>query len=489
MSKKKSEHSIMENLDDEEKTIERTNKNIVLITIFFVILFLALICYLFYFTAFRSESFINNSYNSKRTELIAKRIVRGSVLSRNGEVLARTVIKNNEEIREYPYGRLFAHAVGFSSQGSIGVESIAGFTMLTSNDPVMLRLRNDIKGIKNNGNDVVTTLDVGLQKCAYEAMGSNKGAVVVMNAKTGEILAMVSKPDFDPSDVVKLQESIDSGDKDTPFVNRATLGLYPPGSTFKIVTVLEYIREHPSYEDYEYECNGRFENEDVKISCYHEQKHGNLDLKSSFAESCNSSFANITSKLDTKKFNDTCKQLLFNSKLPCPFSYKESIVDIGRNTKKSEIIQAGIGQGKTMVTPMHMAMITSAIANEGVLVKPYIIDSVKSSKGYTVREYTEKEYKRLITKEESDILKEFMTEVINSGTGTKLKGTQGYDVAGKTGSAEFSEDKKKSHAWFTGFAPVDEPQIVVTVLAEESGTGGEVAAPIAGKIFEEWFKR
>jgi peptidoglycan glycosyltransferase len=471
------------------KEKERTNKEINFITWIFVIVFVALIGHIIYFTAFESESFINNSYNWKRAELLSERIVRGRILSKDGQVLAQTLNDGGTEVRNYPFGRLFAHAVGFASQGGSGVESISCFTLLNSDDPIGLRLTNDLNGIKNNGDTVVTTLDTGLQQAAFDAFGSNKGAVIAMNVKTGEILALVSKPDFDPNNIDALWDALNADTENSPLVNRATLGLYPPGSTFKIVTALEYIKENPDISGYEFDCTGSFTYEDVKISCYHGTQHGHLDLTASFARSCNSSFANITSGLDRKSFEETCSRLMFNDRLPSPFSYRESSVLIGEDTKTSEVIQAGIGQGRTQVTPIHMAMITAAAANDGVLMHPMVISSVKNSRGAVIKTCKPTEYGRLMTSEESRIMRELMREVVVNGTGSRLQGTAGYEAAGKTGSAEYSKDKTKSHAWFTGFAPVDDPEIVVTVIAEGAGSGGEAAAPVARKIFDEWFSR
>ena len=178
---------------------------------------------------------------------------------------------------------------------------------------------------------------------------------------------------------------------------------------------------------------------------------------------------------------------MFNSRLPSPFSYRESSVLINDKTKSAEVIQEGIGQGRTQVTPIHMEMITAAAANDGVLMHPMVISSVKNSKGVTVKTYEPTEYGRLMSSEESRILRELMREVVVNGTGSRLQGTTGYEAAGKTGSAEYSKDKTKSHAWFTGFAPVDDPEIAVTVIAEAAGSGGDAAAPVARKVFDAWF--
>ena len=467
---------------------DKANRQIMKVTYIFVGLFILLISHIFYFTAFESENFINNPYNDKRAQLLSKKIVRGTVYSRNGDVLAKTYTDDaGNETRVYPYGPVFAHAVGFVSHGSSGIEQIAGFKLLKSDDAPATRIRNDLAGIKNKGDSVITTLDTSLQATAYSALGDRKGAVVVFNVKTGEILALISKPDFDPNRIDDIWDAVNEDTLNSPLLNRATQGLYPPGSTFKIVTALEFIKENPATDKYGFDCTGSFEENGVKINCYHGQQHGHMDFSSSFARSCNSSFANISSTLNKESFGKTCDDLLFNKGIPCPYGYKNSYVDMSKDTSFGELIQAGIGQGRTQITPMHMAMITGAIANKGMLMKPMVISSVKNIVGGTVRTYGYKEYARLMSPEESLALKDLMRQVVISGTGSRLQGTNGYEAAGKTGSAEYSADKTKSHAWFTGFAPFDDPEIAVTVIVEGGGSGGETAVPIARMVFDDYF--
>ncbi len=308
------------------------------------------------------------------------------------------------------------------------------------------------------------------------------------NPKTGEILAMVSKPDFDPNTIKNDWESL-LADKstDAKLLNRATQGMYPPGSTFKIITTLAYLKEHPQdYTNYKFSCNGRFSTDGESISCFHGETHGSVDLTKSFAESCNSSFANIGVHLDRKVFSETINQLLFNQELPMEVLYAKSKASIDANTSVGDVMQLSIGQGATSVSPMHMNMITCAIANEGVLMKPYMVDSIKSVDGKTVKEYEPSAYKRLMTAVQADTLKGMMKEVVETGTASKLKGLS-YTAAGKTGSAEFTNTTTDSHAWFTGFAPAEDPEICVTIIVENAGSGGSFAVPIAKRIFDAYF--
>ena len=158
-----------------EKKAKKTNREILLVTYIFVFLFLCLIGYIIYFTAVDADSVINNNYNS-RGDLLAKKILRGTIYSRDNDVLAQTITDDlGNEVRNYPYGALFAHAVGYTSMGNTGVEAIANFKLLTSNSYVFDKLKKDLAGQKNNGNSVVTTLDVNLQKAAYDSLGAKKG--------------------------------------------------------------------------------------------------------------------------------------------------------------------------------------------------------------------------------------------------------------------------------------------------------------------------
>lgn len=464
------------------------NREIANITYLFVALFIFMLGYFMYYIGISSTEAINNTYNS-RQELLAKKVIRGKIYARNYEVLAETLVNADQtETRLYPFGNLFAQAVGFSTKGKIGIESLANFNLLTSNAYASERLQDIIEGEKSIGDNVVTTLDVSMQQVTNEALGVYKGAIIIMDPTTGEILAMVSKPDFDPNKINELWEDIYIDTEEGPLLNRTTQGLYPGGSTFKIITLLEYFREQKNeYQDYSFNCTGKFIKGDSVINCYHGISHGNVDLMQSFAKSCNSSFSNISTGLNSNQFRKTCNDLLFNQKLPVSFPYAESFVPISASSSVNEVMQTAIGQGTTQVTPLHMAMITSAIANDGNLMVPYLLQRVENYNKDLVKEYKSKSYGKLMTVKEAELLQLFMEEVVQSGTATILKDSK-YTAAGKTGSAEFSSNKTESHAWFTGYACMNEKKIVVTIVLEGAGSGGEYAVPIAKRIFDEYFE-
>ncbi len=463
------------------------NREITIITYVFVGLFVLLVCNFAYFNAFQSKNIINNSYN-KRQDLFSKNVIRGKILASNGEVLAETIVNDDKtETRNYPFNNKFAHVVGLSTKGKSGIESYANFSLLTSNANIFERLYKELKGEKNIGDNVVTTLDLSLQKIAYDALGRNRGAVVVMEPETGKILAMVSKPDYNPNDIDKIWDDLVEDKKEqSSLLNRATQGLYPPGSTFKILTALEFIRENPDFQNYTYLCKGKDIFNDVVINCYNNKNHGEEDLIKSFAKSCNDSFANIGINLNISSLNNLCKSFLFNSDLPLQIPYKRSSFVLDESSSISEIPQTVIGQGKTQISPMHNALIVSAIANGGKLMNPYLIDQIENYNGDVVKKYLPISGGNLLSATESGILTKLMEEVVLSGTATSLKNKK-YEVAGKTGSAEY-ETGKAAHAWFVGFAPVENPKIVISVIVENVGTGSEYAVPIAKKIFEQYFK-
>ena len=217
-------------------TKKKKNREFVVITYLFVGMFMLMMGYFAYFQIFRSEDFINSPYNT-RQNTFAEHVVRGEIRSADGKTLAQTIVgEDGSETRYYPYGSMFAHAVGYDSNGKSGIESFGNFSLLRSHAFFLEQVFHGIQDQKNQGDNIVTTLNYDLQETAYQALGENRGAVVVLEPDTGKILAMVSKPDFDPNTIEAQWDSIISNtdSENSILVNRATQGLYPPGSTFKI---------------------------------------------------------------------------------------------------------------------------------------------------------------------------------------------------------------------------------------------------------------
>lgn len=464
----------------------KANKSILLFAYAAVGLFLCVCLYLCRFLAAESEDVINNPYNA-RLNRFAEITVRGRLLSDHGETLAETIVdENGTETRNYPYGELFAHVIGYSTVGKTGLESTANYYLLTSHEDLADKIMNEFAGRKNTGDAVFTTLNVALQQAASDALGDRRGAVIAMEPSTGRVLAMVSKPGYDPNRAAEHWDNLVSGDStEARLLNRATQGLYPPGSTFKIITALQYMREHPGdYRDHRFSCTGIYEFENVKIQCYHKTAHGDEDFVQAFANSCNGAFASLGLDMDLEGFRNLSEQLLFNREQPLSIPYKKSTFVMSTDAPAWEIMQTAIGQGNTLMTPMHNLMLISSIANGGVLMRPYFIDHVENADGRIVKKFSPSEYGELMVENEANALKELLIQVVENGTGSALK-TEAYRAAGKTGSAEF-EKGKETHAWFVGYAPVEDPKIAVCVLVEEGGSGGKAAAPIAKRLFDIW---
>lgn len=463
---------------------KNTGSQIRFITGIFVVLFLSMMGYTCYYAMTNEQEMINNSYNSRQEILISKN-TRGTIYANDRQVLAYTVTdEQGNEQREYPYANMFAHVVGYATNGRLGIEAQSNYYLIRSNAKFTDKAAKEMSGEKYPGDNVITTLDVHLQEIAYKSLGVYKGAVIITEPTTGKILAMASKPDFDPNEIESIWDELIEENKNGVLLNRATQGLYPPGSTFKIATALEYIRENPdTYQNYRYNCNGSFSFEGDIINCYHSIPHGNEDFTKSFAKSCNSSFANMGVSLDMSGFEKTLSDLLFNSDLPVSFAYNPSKITLSEDSTNFDVMQASIGQGLDQITPLHMNMITCAIANGGVLMKPYLVEHVENSNGNIIKQFSPVAYGNLMTEEEAEILTQLMTQVVESGTASRLKGLN-YTAAGKTGSAEYNSNKEDSHAWFTGFAPVDEPKVCVTIIIEGVGSGGDFAVPIAKRIFD-----
>lgn len=464
-----------------------SRREILITCSFFGVVFALLIGYLSYFTATSEEEMINNSYNS-RQQLLLSRNYRGTIYSADGEVLAETVLDDEQnESRVYPYAELFAHIVGYSINGRMGVEALANYYLINTHTSLANKAANDVAGVKNPGDNVYTTLNLALQQEADAQLGLYRGAVIVTEVSTGKILALVSHPDFDPNEINEIWDSLVEDKESSVLLNRVTQGLYPPGSTFKIITALEYMREHPdTWQDYAFQCRGYYQVEDSKIICFNGISHNRVNFESAFANSCNCAFADMGMELDWEMFQETLDDLYFNEKLPLTLSHSKSSTDISDDMTAAEIMQTSFGQGKTLMTPMHLHMITSTIANGGVLMKPYVLDYVENDQGSRVKTFSPDSQGRLLSQEEAGILTELMTAVVESGNGKKLSG-QGYTVAGKTGSAEYNDSKKECHAWFTGFAPAENPEICVTVILESAGNSGDYAIPVARRLFTTYF--
>lgn len=484
---KKNENELKEKRPEKKlkKNKKSKNEEMLYVTYVFLGVFICMIGYFLYFQTIVSSDVITSPYN-KRQDTFADRVIRGNIVTADGEIIATTQVNpDGSETRVYPHNNLFAHVAGYASHGKSGIELQANYQLLTSHAYFLERFVKEVKEEKNMGDTVVTTLDFELQQTAAQALGDYRGTVIAMEPSTGKILAMVSKPDYNPNEIATNWKDI-SQTGGSVLVNRATQGLYPPGSVFKTMTLLEYAKEGNDLEDWTYECTGSYTQDGITINCYHGNSHGVVDLKTAYAKSCNGAFAKMGMELNKESFMETCDELLFNHDLPLSLEFNKSSISLKSNSDTGTIMQTAIGQATTEVTPMHMALITSAIANGGNLMNPYLIHSVENYTGERVKKYMPSSYGKLMTAKEAELLTEYMTETVISGTGSKLQ-SEVYTAAGKTGTAEYSNDKSKSHAWFVGFSNVDSPDLVVCVVVEAAGAGSEYAVPIARQMFDAYY--
>ena len=472
-----------------KKTKRKTNREYAVITYFFFFIFIAMMIYFVYFQVIKSEEFINSPYNSLQ-DLFSKNVVRGEILSSDGEVLAKTnVDSEGNETREYPYGNAFAHVVGYSTNGKSGIELYNNFSLLRSHEFFVDQIMNDISGEKNIGDNIVTTLDSQIQMRAYEALGDYDGAVIAIQPSTGKIIAMVSKPDFNPNTIAQDWDTV-NGEGSTALYNRATQGQYAPGSVFKIFTAIEYYHENKTtFMDYSFDCDSQITVDGTTIHCAGNKSHGQENFEQSFAYSCNSSFANIGLQVNNDKLNSLCNTLLFNTDLPINFISNQSKFSLTSSDTTSLTMQTCIGQGNTLVSPLHMCLIASAICNDGLLMKPYLVDHVENLNGVVVDTYSPSTYGTILSNDDADMMEGLMSAAVSYGTCGKLSG-QSYDAYGKTGTAQVSDSTDQTNAWFVGYGRKEGYEdLAIAVIVENSGSGSSYAVPVAKRIFDLYFNK
>ena len=453
-------------------------KRIITVLVGFCLLFISLIVYMSYFQIFKADAVKNNSYN-KRLWINEESILRGSILDRNGKTLVYSEKKDDLYTRHYEYGRLYSHVIGYSHRqyGKSGLELHYNNTLLNINDNSAI---NEIKNIvlpTTEGNSIKLTIDHELQEKARSLLDGKKGSIVAMNPETGEIYAMVSLPDFDVSNLNEEWKNI-SEDITSPLLNRATQGLYAPGSTLKVITTIAAIKSGKI--DEKYECTGSTVIDGYKFSDYNSKGHGIIDLKQALAYSCNTYFVSKSMEIRKEEIGQVANNFMLNQRIPFELPTNESQFPYKGNVKETDFAASFIGQGKVLVSPLNMALIASGIANGGHIMEPTLIKEIISTKDKVIKTNEAKILSQGTDGITANEVKDMMVEVVKSGTG-KSASIKNIQVAGKTGTAENSSGK--SHAWFIGFAPADNPKIAVAVLLEEDGTtGGSSAAPIARDI-------
>lgn len=411
--------------------------------------------------------------------------LRGDIRDRGGILLATT---NADGARVYVKDsaarRALSQTVGDPlGMSGTGVETFHSATLMSIPSTLSRRISSLAEKKQQVGSNVTLTIDAKLQ--AYVAAVFPKGyrgAVVVLNWKTGEILCMVSKPDYDP---VGLDAKDLSGIEDTAFLNRCLQGLYTPGSVFKIVTLASALEHIRGITDESFTCSGIWDYGSSKVNCASNNAHGELTLKQAFAKSCNVTFGKIAYMLGPQYLRETAERfgfnenfkfgdfMIYNSQFPTSFG------------NDSDLIWSGVGQGTVLVTPLHMALIAASVANKGTMMKPMLILGTSDREGNMLSSPAPTEYRRVLTEEDADLIADYMRSAVKSGTASRAA-IKGHTVCGKTGSAEVSNDKSvETNAWFTGFIREDDCPYAVAVVLENAGAGGSKAAPVAQKALEK----
>jgi penicillin-binding protein 2 len=443
--------------------------------------------------------------------------------------------------RNYPYENMAAHLIGYLgeiSQGELEQEeygdhkigSFIGKYGIEQKFELELKGENGGRQIEvnalgrkvrvlgqvepNPGNNLFLTLDIELQKAAEEAMAEKKGAVVAMDPQNGDILAMVSKPDFNPNffarGISPENWKMISGDPARPLQNRATQGQYPPGSVYKIIMAIAALEEKIITPDTAFHCPGHLHFGNRDYLCWKKEGHGRVNLRRALVESCDVFFYNVGLRLGVDRIAKYAYGLGLGRETGYPLGHEKpgliptsswKMKRFGIPWQAGENLSIAIGQGFNLLTPLQAACTLSAVANGGKFYRPRIAQSIKAPHGELLKEFPPVEAKTLsISPDTYEILRDALWGVVNSpgGTGGRAR-VDGFDVAGKTGTAqvvqrregrgETNPAEQQDHAWFACFAPARQPQITVVAMIEHGGHGGSAAAPVAKKVLEKYYLR
>ncbi len=366
------------------------------------------------------------------------------------------------------------------------------------------------------GNNVFLTIDLDIQKAAEEAFEGKNGVLIAMDPKTGYILAMLSKPSFNP-DMFAQNLSAEEWkslleDPDNPLQNKGIQGIYPPGSVFKIITAIAGLESGVITPKTQFNCSGSFIYGNREFKCWKDGGHGSISLHRALVESCDIYFYQVGLKVGVDKIAHYAHMFGLGKKtgIMLPFE-KAGIVPssswkkryIGVSWYSGETIPLSVGQGYLAVTPIQLLNLISAIANGGKIYLPQVVEKVVDINGNILKNYPPRELGRVnISEETLHAIQEALKGAVNEPGGTgNACALADIKVAGKTGTAQVARisryfrrgeitrlpQKLRDHAWFVAYAPFESPEISIVVLVEHGGYGGAVAAPIAKKVFERYF--
>ncbi|MBO8136586.1 MAG: cell division protein FtsI [Desulfotomaculum sp.] len=449
---------------------------------FLLALLTILLLYLSYIKLEKGPSLAAHPKNQRIVEQVNK-TSRGSIFDRNGIVLAESRQANGQWIRYYPWKDEFCHLIGYTSKkyGSAGLEAAyADWLLGLTDEGKFINFFRKALGKEPAGQDLHLTLDAGIQHLAYELLAKTgrPGAAVVIDPSSGAILAAVSQPSFDPNNLENEWKAL-INNHSSPLLNRAFQGAYPPGSVMKLVTAAGALSA--GYMGNEiYQCPGYIIIDGYKLTDI--KPHGNINLTDAIALSCNTVFAELGLNMGKHHFVQTAQKFAFNKNLGLPLEHRPSTISKDETISRLELAQAAIGQGELLVSPLHMALVASAVANDGVMMQPYLVQEIKGPGEKSIFRHKPKALQRAATAEISQFIRQAMISSVERGTGVNAR-IKGITVAGKTGTAE--NEHGLPHAWFVGFAPAQKPRVAVAVIVENGGSGGAAAAPIAKQLILE----
>lgn len=452
-----------------------------------------MLCMLFVLlTAYGAYSIItqgNRWFSSSANTFVRSRkknVIAGDILDVNGVLLATTAEGQRVYAADQAVREAVVHMVGDSASNvNNGAESFFSSYLYGFQQSFLERLSFAVKGQPRTGDTVQLTLDSRLSAYVDSIFPEGKtGAVVVMNYKTGKILTSQSFPNFDPMNISVAVKR----DPQKPFFNRAIQGLYAPGSTYKIVTTAAALQNMPDATARAFQCTGQLllgerliTDAGTDLAAGKITQHGQLTLLRAFQVSCNNTFAGLALSIGDENLKKTSEAFGFNDN----FLFRDLVVENSsyptENRNDGEIAWTGAGQSALTASPMHMCMITSAIANDGVMMEPRLLEKVTAANGTVRAEFASRIYQKPLTAAHAAQIKEYMRAVVTGGTGTAA-GIGGVRVCGKTGSAEM-DTQENTNAWFVGFLDEEKSPYALAIVVEDAGGGGSVAAPIAKQIF------
>jgi peptidoglycan glycosyltransferase len=454
------------------------NRQIRILLSVFVIVLVTIVVNLTWVQIFGAAGIEGNAYNKRRlVEEYA--IQRGDILTADGHQVAARSVDTRTEYRyqrEYPMGPLFADVTGYDSwkYGRTAVEEKYNDILLGSGSMMTVRsLGNRLLGASKKGNSVVTTVDSRVQRAASEALGGRKGAVG-------------TSPTYDPNVAVPVrgnqaQWDAINADPNRPLFNRALNGLYPPGSSFKVVTGAAALDQGIVNADSPFECAGKLVVNGYTIYDFNKKTHGQLTFAQALVVSCNITFAQVGLRLGAPALVRYAEMFGFNKPIPFDLPDTPSHIQDAKTMDPVQLATASFGQGQDLATPLQMAVVASTVANGGVMMRPVLVNEVQDYNGKIIEQFEPKQVRRVIDGQTATTLTDIMIKVVNEGTGTAAH-IEGVEVAGKTGTAEVAD--AEPHAWFICFAPARDPKVAVAVVVENGGEGGKTAAPIARKVME-----